>query len=159
MGRQNVQKTQNSVFELTKKEMANITAEEWSGAVRLATQQEELYLEIDYPSNNEQSDEQVEVEMVETNESIGPKTVVLKCEHCEFESDLPHVFKNHKKSITNCTECSKIFCGRHAQRDLKRHQKKHSKIQKVYTCEHCRKSFDFNCLLKRHLIWSKCGRQ
>ena len=142
--------------------MDSITAEEWSAAVRLAMRQEDLYAEIDQldqldpllePNDEPATDEEIE------NDETEQSTNLSKCDHCDFESNRPSAFKMHLKSVKKCDHCSKIFCGAKSIPKLKSHQKEHKfKPTKAYICIHCKKPFQNPSLLKRHLVWSKCGR-
>ena len=84
----------------------------------------------------------------------------LKCEHCDFRTDLPHVFTRHTNSIKQCEMCFQVFCGRHSVKNFLSHQKWHnSKPKSDNTCAHCNKSFVYASKLKRHIIQSKkCGQ-
>ena len=142
--------------------MANVTAEEWAAAVRLATRQEELYAEIDQvqlnPSlepNHENADEEIADE--ENNEDRNP----FRCQHCSLETDSLSAFKGHMNSVRRCDDCSKNFCGRYSKRELKSHQKKEHifKPKNPHICIHCHKPFGYASKLKQHFVDSKCGRQ
>ena len=85
------------------------------------------------------------------------KTKVQKCPHCNFESELPHVFKLHIKSSRTCTVCNEIFCGARSARKFKSHQNKAHKPPN--DCKACNKSFRIASDLKRHYRDSACGRQ
>ena len=155
-------KTLNSIYELAKKEMESITAEEWSAAVRLAKKQEDLYAEVDQLDQLdpllEPNDEPAIDEAIKDDEP-EESTEMSKCEHCEFESNNASSFTNHSNSVKKCDHCSKIFCGPRSIRNLKSHQKEHKfKPNKAHTCIHCKKAFQYPSLLKKHMVWSKCGR-
>ena len=142
--------------------MESITAEEWSAAVRLATKQEDLYGQIDQLDQPdpllEPDDQLVIVEEIENNEA-EEVTNLYKCEHCDFETNRPSNFKQHSNSVKKCDHCSEIFCGTQSNRKLKSHQKCHNfKPNKAYVCIHCKKPYPTPSLLKKHLVWSKCGR-
>jgi len=85
---------------------------------------------------------------------------ILRCANCDFESELPRVLKRHFNSLIECSECSKLFCGRYAKRKYESHQKEHKVKQKKlpFMCVHCHKQFNYKSNLKNHLLWSKCGR-
>ena len=85
---------------------------------------------------------------------------ILRCANCDFESELPRVLKRHLNSLIECSECSKLFCGRYAKRKYESHQKEHKVKQKKlpFMCVHCHKQFNYKSNLKNHLLWSKCGR-
>ena len=155
MARRNVKKTLQSVFELTKEEMDAITPEEWEAACRLAEAQEALYIAID-------SDEApIEEPMEEENEpeiEEEAMEVVLKCDNCDFQTDLPRIFKRHSSSLRTCSFCTKVFCGNRAKDRLKSHEKKEHSVKPVHKCQNCGKEFKFRCKLKEHLVWAKCGR-
>ena len=150
MASKNVAKTQNSVYELGKIEMNNITPEEWSAAVRLAIKQEDLYIEIDQFEYSENHENSVAVEEPEVFQKE-----TLKCDNCDFETINGGNFKEHTKSTVECSVCLKRFCGLRAKNQLKKHEKSH--VQKA--CIHCNKSFKFASDLKKHLVWSACGRK
>ena len=141
--------------------MENITAEEWSAAVRLAKKQEDLYARIDQieldpllEPNNEPA-----IEEGTTNDETEESTDLPKCEHCDFKSNRPSAIKMHSKSVKKCDHCSKIFCGTLSNRKLKSHQKEHIfKPNKAHICIHCNKPFPISSKLKKHMVWSKCGR-
>ena len=142
--------------------MDSITAEEWSAAVRLAMRQEDLYAEIDQldqldpllePNDEPASDEEIK------NDETEEHTKLSTCEHCDFKSNSPSAFNKHSNSVKKCDHCSKIFCGKQSNRKLKSHQKEHNfKPNKAYICIHCNKPFPTPSLLKRHMVYSKCGR-
>ena len=141
--------------------MEKVSAEEWQAAIRLAIRQEDLYIEIDQdqPSPSlmpEDIEPAVEQEIAATEH----EKEVLKCENCDYETEIPAHFQNHKGSIIFCEHCSKCFCGKRAQRMLKTHLKEHDfKPKNAHICEICKKPFKNATLLKNHKIRSKCGRQ
>ena len=142
--------------------MESITAEEWSAAVRLATKQEDLYAEIDQldqldpllePNDEPAVDEEIE------NDEQEESTRLSKCENCDFEGKTLSASKKHSNSVKKCDHCSKIFCGNRSTSNLKSHQKEHNfKPKKANICIHCNKPFQYPSDLKRHLVWSSCGR-
>ena len=143
--------------------MEKVTAEEWQAAIRLAKRQEDLYIEIDedQPNHSLLPDEDIEPEVNDEEAAIEPpaKKQILECEHCELKSESPGSFQRHKNSVKYCEHCGKVFCGRHAKRQLESHQKEHDfKPKKAHICDHCKKAFPFPSKLKEHLVWSKCGR-
>ena len=79
-----------------------------------------------------------------------------KCQYCDFESNVPHVFRRHTTSYRKCPKCSKVFCGKKSARKYRIHQKQH--IVKPTICNVCNKSFKFHYELRRHGVHSKCGR-
>ena len=133
------------------------------------TRHEKLYAQLDQlddllePDEVEESvEEQVEMEVEEPEEEPQGEPVkdVQKCSHCSFESDLPRIFKQHTNSYKICSVCNEIFCGRRSARDFKSHQNTHIvKPNKVHECRICPKSFKYPSELKKHYIWSACGKQ
>ena len=90
---------------------------------------------------------------------------IRKCTNCDFESELPRIFKRHMNSLIECSECPKVFCGRFAKRKYESHQNKHSiklsesKKKIPFMCVHCNKQFPYKATLKQHLVRSACGRK
>ena len=124
--------------------------------LRLAIKQEELYLELDDDSPLEEI-EAMEVEIESEDDEVVEKEE-LKCEHCDFSSTIPMVFKRHTNSVRTCETCSEVFCGYRAKENFASHIKKHvPKIKVKHKCVHCEKEFEFKSVLKKHLVWSKCG--
>ena len=153
-------KTLNSIHELTVEAMNEITAEHWQGAIRLATKHEAFYafhdkleLELDYSFEPDIE----EMESVEEPLEEPAVTNVKKCPHCTFETESSRSLKLHTKSFKMCSTCLKVFCGQYAKRNHKRHLQKHEKPGKV--CNICEKEFKYPSDLKKHMVWTKCGRQ
>ena len=175
VGTKNVNHTLNSVYESGKYELNQITAADWTSAIRLATRQEALYAKVDQldpPSEPIEGGEPIpdfqEPLPDNSNEFIVTPQKALKCTNCNFESLQQCSLKRHLNSFVQCSICSKIFCGRRAKAQHKSHQLKEHKIKdkrnetfkpkKVHTCDHCKKTFKYPSLLKHHLTMSKCGR-
>ena len=133
------------------------------------TRHEKLYAQLDQlddllePDEVEESVEaQVEMEVEEPEEEPQGEPVkdVQKCSHCSFESDLPRIFKQHTNSYKICSVCNEIFCGRRSAQKFKSHQNTHIvKPIKVHECRICPKSFKYPSELRKHYIWSACGKQ
>ena len=142
--------------------MESITAEEWAAAVRLATKQEDLYAKIDQLDQLDPLLEPIVEPAIDDeikNHASEKSTKLSKCEYCDLETNSPSAFKNHSNSVKKCDHCSKIFCGKQSGRKLKSHQKEHNyKPNKAHICIHCTKSFQYPSLLKKHMLWSECGR-
>ena len=142
--------------------MANVTAEEWAAAVRLATRQEELYAEIDQVQLNpslEPNYDNVEEEIADEEKNEGENSYL--CQYCDLKSDNLGTFKKHAKSVRKCDYCLKIFCGQYSKRALNSHHKKEHifKPKNPHICIHCQKPFEYASRLKEHMLHSKCGRQ
>jgi len=92
------------------------------------------------------------------NENVNEnEQEILKCSNCDFETERHCNLQQHINSFIQCSLCSMVFCGRYAKRNHKKHQKEHNP-KKTFDCEHCSKSFPIKSLLKKHQLWSKCGR-
>ena len=146
--------------------MKNLPVEQWAGAVRLAIRQEDMYAKNDGLDPLLEPEEPTTIEENindndEPEEPEEPEKEILKCSNCDYVSETPHFFKQHTNSIIECSECSKVFCGKHAKREHKSHQKKQHEVkQKIpFMCVHCNKQYPIKSKLKHHMIWSKCGRK
>ena len=155
VAKKNVKKTLNSVFESAKEEMRKVSPDEWAAAVRLAVQQEDMYATEDQldPSLEPKEDEEITIEEVADEE--------LKCDNCDYNFISLGRFERHKKAAKNCENCSKVFCGPSANRELKSHiLREHTyKPKSAHVCNHCKKPFGYPSQLKHHMLWSACGRQ
>ena len=112
--------------------------------------------------DKESVEEQVEMEDEEPEEEPQGEPVkdIQKCFHCSFESDLPRIFKQHTNSYRICSVCNEIFCGTRSAQKFKSHQNTHIiKPNKVHECRICPKSFKYPSELRKHYIWSACGKQ
>ena len=166
VGSRNSEHTINTVFKIGNEELDRITANDWASAIALATKNETLYAGIDQvnsPSVPILQEEPANVSQESLNSNEIPQSA-QKCSNCNFESNLPHILQKHLKSVVQCSECSKIFCGRYAKQQHKRHQKGHKpkkakKVKKEHICNFCKKSFPFLSKLKHHQLWTACGRQ
>lgn len=84
---------------------------------------------------------------------------IRKCSNCDFASEYPHTFQRHANSLRTCSQCSKKICGPRSKIELIRHEKTHiGKVKVVSKCEYCNRIYPHRSNLKRHLLWSKCGR-
>ena len=121
---------------------------------------ENIVTEKESDVENIVTEEESDVENTVTEEESEkePKEDILKCANCEFMTERRCNLQQHINTFIECSECSKVFCGKFAKRQHKSHQKEH-KPKKVFNCEHCTKSYPIKSLLKKHLTWSKCGRQ
>ena len=158
--------TLNSVYQLGKQALANITAEHWQGAIRLAIKHEEMYLSLEQPPPSSEPMQEAP-QSPEPDQQPGPSNAELpmevesafKCHSCKITWKKAKTFANHVKSYEKCSKCQMIFCGMNRQRRLRGHiQREHSE-KKSYQCPICPKGFKNPSLLKRHLLWSSCGRQ
>ena len=145
--------------------MNDVKPAEWAAAVRLAIRQEDLYAEIDeidqinpllLPTEDNESPMDIDIANEESDTETKPPK---KCEHCDFETNLDHVFQRHKNSVRHCDMCTEVFCGERSLRTFKSHQKTHDfKPKRAHICIHCNKPFQYASRLQHHLVRSKCGR-
>ena len=157
--------------------MAEITAEHWSGAIRLAIKQEHLYAKIDELDFLLEPNVEDVVEPMDTVEPvpmeidqvpfqepvqapIQESLKVYKCDHCDYKTNFKMHLKNHEKSYKECEVCAKVFCGKRVTRDLEKHKKEHDYYPKgAHVCSVCNKPFQYESYLKRHLRRSGCGKK
>ena len=84
-----------------------------------------------------------------------PKSVLLKCELCDFESNERHLLNTHTKVVHlgekphKCQQCPESFLKK---RDLIRHLCNVHNVEKPFKCEYCENSFISSSLLKHHAM-------
>ena len=84
-----------------------------------------------------------------------PKSVLLKCELCDFESNERHLLNTHTKVVHlgekphKCQQCPESFLKK---RDLIRHLCNVHHVEKPFKCEYCENSFISSSLLKHHAM-------
>ena len=137
-------------------------------SLRLAERQEQLYLELDKDSpmevveaeatEAEATEAESETTETETEANEVADKKIFECEYCDFTSNLANTFKNHQNSVRTCPTCSKVFCGYRSKQNFTSHVKKHI-VKPKPKCVHCGKEYEFKHLVKKHMLWSKCGRQ
>ena len=119
VGVKNITHKISDVFTLGKKEMEEVTAEDWAKAVRLAEKEEDLYAKIDKIDTDEQVEPDVQVEP-EEQPQVQPEIIAsmpsLKCPQpqCPFETLSDIYLKQHLEAVDEgldsfeaCNEASK----------------------------------------------------
>ena len=79
-------------MKIGREELAAITAEDWAGAIDLASQQEAFYAEqdqLDPPLVPEVQDEPVQGELIPNEIVVVPETA-QKCSNCDYETVQAH---------------------------------------------------------------------
>ena len=176
----------DTVYQLLKQIVAEITAEEWQAKINKVIAEENqyaIYDKIDPPAPpveplNDDIIENFDVEAVEAAVAQQPEVeeaqniIVVtpiepfKCPqpNCTFETLYEVNLQQHLAATYKCDQCTKTFHGRRAAEHLDSHAKSHAPKPQVQPrpqvmCDICGKVFKYKSLVKRHKLKGPCGRQ